>query len=274
MTWSHKSEFGHLLQLFKDDHSSSELKNSLGTTEWSNQVEERVGRSRSRTPRSRSRSPASRSRSPPGRGRGDRNGHWVSISNLTRNVTLEHVKEIFGQYGEILKSDFPFNNKLNCNRGVSYLEFGDRSEAEKAIAHMDKGQLDGKVLVVVFGEPPRQRSPSPRPERRRRFLHRPTDVVRPRHPTDTAALLIITGADDIHDPDRHHHLVVEDDSRIPEVAAPAIHAVDLDHIVIVVVAAVVTIPEAVAEAILEVGAQAIHEAEAHRAADAKLSLTH
>lgn len=58
---------------------------------------------------------------------------------------------------------------VNCNRGVSYLEFADRTEAEKAIAHMDKGQLDGKVLVVVFGEPPRQRSPSPRPERRRRM---------------------------------------------------------------------------------------------------------
>ncbi|KAJ2964814.1 hypothetical protein NQZ79_g341 [Umbelopsis isabellina] len=242
----------------------------------SNQVEERVGRSRSRTPRSRSRSPASRSRSPPGRGRGDRNGHWVSISNLTRNVTLEHVKEIFGHYGEILKSDFPFNNKLNCNRGVSYLEFADRTEAEKAIAHMDKSQLDGKVLVVVFGEPPRQRSPSPRPERRRRFLHRPTDVVRPRHPTDIAAPLIIIVADDIHDPDHRHLLDVEEDSRIPEVAARAIHAVDLDLTVTVVVAAVVTIPEAGAgaEAIPEAGAQAIHEAEAHRAADAKLSLTH
>lgn len=103
------------------------------------------------------------------------------------------------------------------------------------------------------------------------FLHRLTSAVRPRHPTDTVVLLIIIGAEDIRDPDRHHHLVVEDDSRIPEVAAPAIHAVGLDLTVIVVVAAVVTIPEAVAvaEAIPEAGVRAIHEAEAHRGADAE-----
>jgi hypothetical protein len=67
---------------------------------------------------------------------------------------------------------------------------------------------------------------------------------------------------------------VGDDSLIPEVAAPAIHVADLDLTAIVVVAAVVTTPEAeaVAGAILEVEAQAIHEAEAqiHRAADARM----
>jgi RNA-binding protein with serine-rich domain 1 len=60
------------------------------------------------------------------------------------------------------------SNPVNTNRGVSYVEFANRTEAEQAIAHMDKGQLDGKVLVVVFGEPPRPRSPTPSPDRRRR----------------------------------------------------------------------------------------------------------
>lgn len=58
---------------------------------------------------------------------------------------------------------------VQSNRGVSYIEYANRSDAEKAIAHMDNGQLDGKVLVCVFGEPPRRRSPTPPPARRRRM---------------------------------------------------------------------------------------------------------
>ncbi|KAI8576685.1 hypothetical protein K450DRAFT_118858 [Umbelopsis ramanniana AG] len=131
-------------------------------------LDERSRRSRSV---SRSRSPShsvsrSRSRS---RGRSTHSNNWISVTNLTRNVTLDHVKEIFAQYGEIVSTDFPFNSKLQSNRGVSYIEYANRSDAEKAIAHMDNGQLDGKILVCVFGEPPRRRSPTPPPARRRRM---------------------------------------------------------------------------------------------------------
>lgn len=76
----------------------------------STRLDDRSRRSRSV---SRSRSPSysgsrSRSRS---RGRSTRSNNWISVTNLTRNVTLDHVKEIFAQYGEIVSTEFPFNSK-------------------------------------------------------------------------------------------------------------------------------------------------------------------
>ena len=62
---------------------------------------------------------------------------------------------------------------VQSNRGVSYIEYATPADAEMAIAHMNDGQVDGKVLVCVFAEPPRHRSPTPPPQqqqqRRRRM---------------------------------------------------------------------------------------------------------
>lgn len=84
----------------------------------STRLDERSRRSRSV---SRSRSPSysgsrSRSRS---RGRSTHSNNWISVTNLTRNVTLDHVKEIFAQYGEIVSTDFPFNSK--CTQSIFFL---------------------------------------------------------------------------------------------------------------------------------------------------------
>ncbi|KAI7871309.1 hypothetical protein BDF14DRAFT_1765673, partial [Spinellus fusiger] len=70
----------------------------------------------SRAKRDRSQSPApvrarSRSRSPPAA-----KGHGVLVTHLTRNVTSDHVKEIFSQYGVIVDLDFPFNRRRKHKR--------------------------------------------------------------------------------------------------------------------------------------------------------------
>ncbi|KAI9313051.1 hypothetical protein BX666DRAFT_1979031 [Dichotomocladium elegans] len=128
-------------------------------------------RSRSRSPRSRSRSPRSRSprRSaspPPPR-------HAVEVTNLTRNVTAEHIKEIFGQYGTIKHIDFPMNAKLNTNTGRATVEYATKEEMEKAIGYMNDGQLDGKHLNVTVAPPPttlsRYRGSLSPPRRRRAY---------------------------------------------------------------------------------------------------------
>jgi RNA-binding protein with serine-rich domain 1 len=69
----------------------------------------------------------------------------------------------------IFFNNVPLSLIVQSNRGVSYIEYANRADAEHAIAHMDNGQLDGKVLVCIFGEPPRRRSPTPPPRRRRTF---------------------------------------------------------------------------------------------------------
>ncbi|KAL1920136.1 uncharacterized protein VTP21DRAFT_1282 [Calcarisporiella thermophila] len=132
--------------------------------------------------RSFSRSPSrsfSRSRSPPPK------SSKIYVDNLTRNVTREHLEEIFGRYGRIIDIDLPMNRTLGSNRGFAIIEFDNRSGAENAIHCMDKGQLDGETLACEIHAPaprvigrskrskydsyvPRRRSPSPR---RRRSFH-------------------------------------------------------------------------------------------------------
>ncbi|KAI9496623.1 hypothetical protein BDB00DRAFT_808072 [Zychaea mexicana] len=117
--------------------------------------------SRSRSPSdasSRSRSPI-RSVSPPPR-------NTVLITNLTRNVNAEHIKEIFSQFGTVRDIDFPFNTRLNTNGGRAFVEYETKEDVDKAISYMDGGQLDGKYLEVAVAPPPRRRSPSPPPRRR------------------------------------------------------------------------------------------------------------
>ncbi|CAG8553510.1 11343_t:CDS:2 [Ambispora leptoticha] len=113
-------------------------------------------RSRSRSlPPSRSRRGAS-SPAPPTK---------IIVEKLTKNVTVAHLQEIFGTFGNIIHIDLPINKKWNANRGIAYIEYSTKMEAERAISYMDGGQLDGSELACAFV--PRRPSPPPVPARRR-----------------------------------------------------------------------------------------------------------
>ena len=60
---------------------------------------------------------------------------------MTRNVTKEHIVEIFSTYGQIKMVDFALD-KLHPNhgRGFAYVEFETADEAENAMKHMDGGK--------------------------------------------------------------------------------------------------------------------------------------
>lgn len=109
----------------------------------------------------------------------------VVVNGLSRNVVHTHLQTIFGFYGEIIKIDLPLYTKCTVyalficipvsqcpclagqNRGKAALEYADPSSAQKAVSHMNGGQLDGLVLKVELSDVPiRTRSRSrPRPAR-------------------------------------------------------------------------------------------------------------
>ncbi|KAH0376549.1 hypothetical protein KCU92_g9722, partial [Aureobasidium melanogenum] len=132
-------------------------------------------RSRSRT---RTRSPAhSRSRSRSHRARSTSRGRdrsptppmprssKIVIEKLTKNVTPAHLNEIFSTYGAITDLDMPLNKSFNTNRGTAYVLYTTPEAAERAIAHMHEGQLDGAKIGVSIVLPRRRFSRSP-PARR------------------------------------------------------------------------------------------------------------
>ena len=153
-------------------------------------------RSRSRSSRSRSRSPKPARRpargSPdrrPGRGSPDRRPRSRSpeppprrsraeppksavlhIKNLTRNVSAEHLREIFGNFGSVKSVELAIDQSVQLSKGYAYVEFGARDQAELAIKHMDGAEIDSQRAAVNFvGQrpepppPPRGRLPPPLP---------------------------------------------------------------------------------------------------------------
>ncbi|KAI0375544.1 hypothetical protein BV20DRAFT_933281, partial [Pilatotrama ljubarskyi] len=78
----------------------------------------------------------------------------VIVTNLTRNVVESHLQTIFGFYGELVKIDLPLYGKSGQNRGRAALEYADSAAAQKAVSHMDGGQLDGAVLKCELSDVP------------------------------------------------------------------------------------------------------------------------
>ncbi|KMU76985.1 hypothetical protein CISG_06220 [Coccidioides immitis RMSCC 3703] len=92
----------------------------------------------------------------------------IVVEKLTKNVNEDHLREIFGAYGDIQSIDLPMNRQymaVMTNRGTAYICYYDAADAESAIAHMHEGQLDGAVLSVSIVLPRRTFSRSPPPAR-------------------------------------------------------------------------------------------------------------
>ncbi|KAJ5770782.1 uncharacterized protein N7511_002833 [Penicillium nucicola] len=87
----------------------------------------------------------------------------IVVEKLTKNVTENHIREIFGDFGDIEYLDLPTNKAFMTNRGTAYILYYDPADAEAAIAHMHEAQLDGAILNVSIVLPRRKFSNSPPP---------------------------------------------------------------------------------------------------------------
>lgn len=80
----------------------------------------------------------------------------VLVRNITRNVNQEHLKEIFGTFGDVTQVVVPMHAKINgTNTGKAEIFFKASSGAEKARRHMDGAQIDGNVVEVIMMVPDR-----------------------------------------------------------------------------------------------------------------------
>jgi len=149
----------------RDDNARSRSRGRSDSRSRSRSMRDR-SRTRLRSPmRSRSRSRSySRSRSRSGSPDRPRSAKIV-IEKLTKNVNEGHLREIFGNYGEIEDLEMPINKQFLTNRGIAYVLYTTPNHAEDAIAHMHEAQLDGAMINVSIVLPRRRFSRSP-PARR------------------------------------------------------------------------------------------------------------
>ncbi|WOL01260.1 serine/arginine-rich splicing factor SR45-like isoform X2 [Canna indica] len=85
----------------------------------------------------------------------------LHIDHLSRNINEAHLKEIFGNFGEVVNVELAMDRLVNLPRGYGYVEFKKKVDAEKALLYMDGGQIDGCVVRVRFTLTQRQKASSP-----------------------------------------------------------------------------------------------------------------
>ncbi|GFQ04901.1 serine/arginine-rich splicing factor sr45 [Phtheirospermum japonicum] len=85
----------------------------------------------------------------------------LHVDQLSRNVNENHLKEIFGNFGEVVNVRLAIDHVVNIPKGFAYVEFKNRADAEKAQLYMDGAQVDGKVVRAKFTLPERKKVASP-----------------------------------------------------------------------------------------------------------------
>ncbi|CAG8466559.1 7190_t:CDS:2 [Acaulospora morrowiae] len=159
------------------------------------------------------------------------------VPDLTRVAVLVLliILEIFGAFGRIKHIELALDEKWQTNRGIAYIEFDTRLEAEKAISYMD-GVMDHHNPSLSLAVRPRYHHPDVEAE----------DIILPlrHHLVVSGRVATVLVADlrcgDIHDPDLPP--VVEDHIHT---ATHTVQGVDLDLHTREAVAEVTLVPEAV-----------------------------
>ncbi|OBT70334.1 hypothetical protein VE03_00340 [Pseudogymnoascus sp. 23342-1-I1] len=73
----------------------------------------------------------------------------IVVERLTKNINENHLRELFGSFGEIIDMDMPMNRQFGTNRGTAYLLYAVEADADQAIAHMHEAQVDGATQILT-----------------------------------------------------------------------------------------------------------------------------
>ncbi|KAH9490040.1 RNA-binding protein with serine-rich domain 1-A, partial [Bulinus truncatus] len=139
--------------------SSSGSSSRSGSSSSNRSSSSDSSRSRGRDRKQRTETPKRKKRSPTPK------PTKVHVGHLTRNVTKDHIQEIFSLYGTIKNIDMLMDRiHAHFNRGTVYIEYETAEEAAKAIKFMDGGQIDGQEVTAAAVHV--QRNPTRPPARR------------------------------------------------------------------------------------------------------------
>ncbi|OAY24716.1 polyadenylate-binding protein RBP45B isoform X2 [Manihot esculenta] len=85
----------------------------------------------------------------------DPNNTTIFVGNLDSNVTDDHLRELFGQYGQLL------HVKIPAGKRCGFVQFADRSCAEEALRMLNGAQLSGQNIRLSWGRSPSNKQPQP-----------------------------------------------------------------------------------------------------------------
>lgn len=82
----------------------------------------------------------------------------IYVSNLSFNVQDEDLREFFAEYGEVASAKVITDKFTNRSRGFGFVEMPDEEAAQKAIAELDGGLVEGRAIKVMIAKPREEKS--------------------------------------------------------------------------------------------------------------------
>ncbi|MBO9570860.1 MAG: RNA-binding protein [Chitinophagaceae bacterium] len=77
----------------------------------------------------------------------------IYVSNLSFNVEDEDLREFFTPYGEVTSAKIITDKFTGKSRGFGFVEMPDDTAANKAIAELDNGVVEGRTVRVMVAKP-------------------------------------------------------------------------------------------------------------------------
>ncbi|GAA4325232.1 MAG: RNA-binding protein [Chitinophagaceae bacterium] len=81
----------------------------------------------------------------------------IYVSNLSFNVQDEDLRSFFTEYGEVSSAKVITDKFTGKSRGFGFVEMPDNAAAQKAIAELDNGVVEGRTIRVMEARPKEDR---------------------------------------------------------------------------------------------------------------------
>ena len=77
----------------------------------------------------------------------------IYVGNLNYDTTVESLRELFSDFGEISEAEIISNPQTGRSRGYGFVQMTDEAAGRKAIESLNGQELDGRALQVNVAKP-------------------------------------------------------------------------------------------------------------------------
>lgn len=80
------------------------------------------------------------------------------VGNLVYAVTEEELKEMFGQYGEVVECKLITDFRTGRSKGFAFVKFSTVEDATRAMEQLNDQDLQGRKLFIKVAQPAKPRT--------------------------------------------------------------------------------------------------------------------
>lgn len=77
----------------------------------------------------------------------------IYVGNLSFQATEEDLREVFSEYGEVVRVSLPTDRETGKKRGFAFVEMKEDANEDKAIEELDGAQWLGREIKVNKAKP-------------------------------------------------------------------------------------------------------------------------